>query len=86
MTAPPETPIRIDLDLVAVSGDGAVDVSTRASADARFDIGGVLPFADGAVRTLRAGDALATLSVRDRVQLLLECRRVLIPGGSLLLT
>jgi hypothetical protein len=61
-------------------------VSTRAGADVRFDVGGVLPFADAAVRTLRAGDGLATLSVRDRVQLLLECRRVLSPGGSLLLT
>ncbi|MET0346102.1 MAG: glycosyltransferase family 2 protein [Casimicrobiaceae bacterium] len=86
MTAPPETPIRVDLQLVAPRGDGAVDVSTRAGADARLDVGGVLPFADGAVRTLRAGDGLATLSVRDRVQLLLECRRVLSPGGSLLLT
>ncbi|MET0919240.1 MAG: glycosyltransferase family A protein, partial [Burkholderiales bacterium] len=86
VTAPPEALIRADLELAVPSGDGAVDVSTRAGADVRLDAGGVFPFADGAVRSLRAGTGLAALSVRDRVQLLLECRRVLMPGGSLLLT
>ena len=77
--------LRADLELAALRGDGAVDVATRADADAALEIGGELPFKDGAVAVLRAGDRVATLSVRDRVQLMLECRRVLAPNGQLLL-
>jgi SAM-dependent methyltransferase len=77
--------LRVDLELAALRGDGAVDVATRADAGAALEIGGELPFGDGAVSVLRAGDRVAALSVRDRVQLLLECRRVLAPGGRLLL-
>jgi hypothetical protein len=86
LVTPPPAPIRADLQLVAPRGDGAVDVSTRAGADAMLRIGGELPFGDGTVHALRAGDGVAALSVRDRVQLLLECRRVLVAGGSLLLS
>lgn len=81
----PTAGLRVDLELAAARGDGAVDVATRGDSDAGLDVGGELPFEDGAVTALRMGDAVATLSPRDRVQLLLECRRVLAPGGSLLL-
>ena len=76
-------PLRADLELVAPRNDGAVDVSTRPGADVALEPGGELPFEDAAVAALRAGDGLATLSLRDRVALLIECRRVLAPGGML---
>ena len=80
-----EPGLRADLELSALRGDGAVDVSTRTDANAALDIGGELPFEDGTVSVLRAGDRVAMFAVRDRVQLLLECRRVLASGGELLL-
>jgi len=64
---------------------GLFDVSARDDADAAFARGGELPFEDRAARSLSLGDAVAALSVRDQVQLLLECRRVLRPGGALVL-
>jgi len=61
----------------------ALDISTRASADAPFVAGGELPFADRSVRCIYLGDAAVSLSVRDKIQLLIECRRILVPGGRL---
>jgi glycosyltransferase involved in cell wall biosynthesis len=60
---------------------GRIDVNVRADADARFDPGGELPFGDRSLASLCLGDAAAALSVRDQVQLLRECRRVLAPGA-----
>jgi hypothetical protein len=65
--------------------DGLLDISARADADVAFEPGGELPFEDRAVRSLSLGDDVGTLSVRDQVQLLAECRRVLMPGGTLVL-
>lgn len=72
-----------DVALAARRGDGAIDLALRDDADAPLEIGGDLPFEDGAVREVRLGDRVATLGVRDALQLLMECRRVLAPGGSL---
>jgi len=72
-----------DLARAARGDDGAIDIATRDDADAPLDIGGELPFVDGAVAELRLGDAVAHLGVRDVLQLLIECRRVLAPGAGL---
>jgi glycosyltransferase involved in cell wall biosynthesis len=63
----------------------AVDISVRADADAPLVHGGDLPFDDRSVTTIWLGDAAGYLPVRDLVQLLAECRRVLTPGGQLVL-
>jgi glycosyltransferase involved in cell wall biosynthesis len=61
----------------------AIDVAARDDADAPLEIGGDLPFEDAAVRELCLGDAAAALGVRDALQLLIECRRVLAPAARL---
>src|SRR5262245_697702 len=78
-------PLRVDVSLATPRGDGAMDVATRPDAAKPLAIGGELPFADASVGALRIGDAIASLSVRDRMQLMLECRRVLAPGAPLTL-
>lgn len=45
---------------------------------------GEVPYAESTQPALRLGDFAATLPVPDRVALLIECRRVLTPGGALL--
>ena len=65
--------------------DGLLDISARTDADFAFEPGGELPFEDRALRSLSLGDYVGALSVRDQVQLLAECRRVLIPGGTVVL-
>ena len=75
---------RLDADIALASrGSSVVDISTRTDADAAFEPGGDLPFADRAVHSLVLGDAVAALSLRDQVHLLVECRRVLMPGARL---
>lgn len=61
-----------------------LDISARTDAQASFEPGGNLPFNDRSVEGVCLGDAAATLSVRDQIQLLMQCRRVLIPGGVVL--
>jgi len=78
--APPA--LGVDIALVA-RRDGRIDVSARAGADAPLEPGGELPFADRAVASLDLGDAVGSLPLRDQVQLLLECRRVLAPHGQM---
>jgi len=65
--------------------DDLIDISLRPDADASFGAGGELPFEDRTVHSLSLGDDVVALSVRDQVQLMLECRRVLRPGGTLAL-
>ena len=72
-----------DIALAARAQDGACDVARREDADVLLDIGGDLPFEDDAIGAMHMGDATAALGVRDRLQLLIECRRVLAPGGEL---
>ena len=74
----------LDADIALVSrGSSVVDISARADADVAFEPGGDLPFVDRAVHSLALGDAVAALSLRDRIHLLLECRRVLMPGARM---
>lgn len=73
-----------DIALVA-RGSGTVDVSTRADADVPLLPGDELPFMDRALGSVTLGDALLSLSTRDQVQLLIECRRVLAPGARMIL-
>jgi glycosyltransferase involved in cell wall biosynthesis len=68
---------------LAARGDALVDIAERADADAPVERGGELPFSDRAVASISLGDAVAAWSVRDRLQLLLECRRVLARGATL---
>jgi len=63
--------------------EGRIDVSMRDDADVRLVPGGELPFEDRAAGSLDLGAAVASFSVRDRIQLLLECRRVLAPDGRM---
>jgi glycosyltransferase involved in cell wall biosynthesis len=84
MTGGMATPLCADIGL-ARRRDGRIDISVREDADSPLEPGGELPFCDRAVASLHLGDAVASWPVRDRMQLLLECRRALIPGARLLL-
>jgi glycosyltransferase involved in cell wall biosynthesis len=70
---------------LAARQEGRIDISSRHGAFAPLESGGELPFADQTVSSLHLGDAVAALSVRDQIQLLIECRRVLVPQGRMLL-
>jgi glycosyltransferase involved in cell wall biosynthesis len=65
--------------------DNGVDVSDREDADLPLERGGELPFEDRAVASLHLGDAAVALPLRDQVELLLECRRVMAPAAEMLL-
>ena len=62
---------------------GMLDVSLRSDADVTFHPGAELPFADRSVASISLGDAVTALNLRDQLQLLIECRRALRPGGTL---
>ena len=68
--------------LLKAPRSGLLDISARSDAQASFDPGGNLPFDDRSVESVCLGDAVTTLSVRDQIQLLMQCRRVLLPGGT----
>jgi hypothetical protein len=65
--------------------DGRIDVSTRRDADVDLAPHCELPFEDRAVASLHLGSAVAAMPVREQIQLLLECRRVLAPDGRMIL-
>jgi hypothetical protein len=58
--------------------EGRIDVSTRADADVLLEPGGELPFEDRAVSSLHLGDAVASLSVRDQIQVLIELKEKMV--------
>jgi glycosyltransferase involved in cell wall biosynthesis len=70
--------------LLKAPRSGLVDISARSDAQAPFEPGGNLPFDDRSVESVCLGDAVTTLSVRDQIQLLMQCRRVSLPGGAVL--
>ena len=70
--------------LLKVPRSGMSDISARHDAQASFQPGGVLPFHARSVESVCLSDAVATLAVRDQIQLLIECRRVLVPDGTVL--
>ena len=72
--------LAVDLSLAAPR-PGRVDISHRANARSPLKPGGELPFDDRTVASVALGDAVGEFSERDQIQLLLECRRVLVPGG-----
>jgi hypothetical protein len=80
--APPALAVDIAL---AEHRAGRIDVSARENADVCLMPGEELPFEDRAVASLALGAAVASLSTRDQIQLLIECRRVLAPDGWILL-
>ncbi len=65
---------------------GCVDLAIRFGADMLFEPGYEWPLADHSVQHIFLGDATATRSLQDQVMILRECRRVLVPGGTALLT
>jgi glycosyltransferase involved in cell wall biosynthesis len=69
--------------LLASRRPGLRDAGTRADADLAFEAGGRLPLPDRSVGTIALGDAAAALPLRDQVQLMMDCRRLLRPGGLL---
>jgi len=66
---------RADARLLSVGWDDDADVPLASGED--------LPFEDGAAATLQADGSTADLALGPLVHLLLECRRVLCPGGLL---
>jgi hypothetical protein len=64
--------------------DGRIDISTRCDADVDLAPHCELPFEDRAVASLHLGSAVAAMPVREQIQLLLECRRVLAPDGRMI--
>ena len=70
--------------LLKASRSGVSGISARHDAQASFQPGGVLPFHARSVESVCLSDAVATLAVRDQIQLLIECRRVLVPDGTVL--
>jgi glycosyltransferase involved in cell wall biosynthesis len=82
---PPASPaLAVDIALMEHRG-GRVDVSMRDDADVYLAPCCELPFEDRAVASLHLGAAVATFPVREQIQLLLECRRVLAPAGQMVL-
>jgi len=65
--------------------EGRIDVSARDDADVRLSPTCELPFEDRAVVSLHLGCAVTAMPVREQIQLLLECRRVLSPDGQMIL-
>ena len=65
--------------------EGRIDISTRSDADVNLAPRCELPFEDRAVASLHLGSAVTAMPVREQVQLLLECRRVLAPDGQMIL-
>lgn len=82
MTDDDATPMRVGI-LLKSQVSGLIDVSDRAEADVPFEAGDDLPFEDRCVAAILLGDAVASLSVRDQIQLLMQCRRVLIAGATI---
>ena len=80
----PSPELAVDIAL-AQHREGRIDVSMRDDADVHLASGGELPFEDRAVVSFELGAAVASFSMRDQIQLLLECRRVLAPDGRMLL-
>ena len=84
LTLPSGPALAVDIGR-AERREGRVDISTRADADVNLAPGCELPFEDRAVASLHLGSAVTAMPVRELIQLLLECRRVLAPGGRLVL-
>lgn len=64
---------------------GALAVDTHRDADVPLRAAEELPFEDAAAATIVLGAMVAGLSAGERLNLLIECRRVLRPGGVLTL-
>ena len=64
---------------------GRIDISARDDADVNLAPVCELPFEDRAVASLHLGCAVTAMPVREQIQLLLECRRVLAPDGQMIL-
>ncbi len=74
--------------LVCVGGfdlcpPGWLSLSERDEADARIRAGDDFPFEDNVVEVMACRDAITSMPRQSRIRFLLECRRVLRPGGLL---
>jgi len=75
--------MRIQLDPALPKHPDFLRVVAAGDADIPLRIGDGLPFPDRAVAAIDAGRLPGTLDAPDALALLLECRRVLRPGGML---
>lgn len=78
----PAPAVHADLMLTTARPE-RIAVGLQPGAQAALEVGGELPFGDRSITSLALGDAVTALATRDQLQLLLECRRVLVPGAML---
>ncbi len=62
---------------------GWLSLSERDEAEVGIRVGDDLPFEDNAVEVMACKDAITAMPRQSRIRFLLECRRVLKPGGLL---
>lgn len=75
--------IKLDLGCGAFKRDGFIGIDLSSEADIQWDLTQGLPFEDDTVSMIRSDHFFEHLDQRDLMHLLKDCRRVLIPGGTL---
>lgn len=75
--------IRLDLGCGSSKRPGFIGVDLNRAADLQWDIGWGLPFDDNSIFEIRSDHFFEHLELPKVVEVFSECRRVLIPGGTL---
>lgn len=75
--------LSLDLGCGSFKRPGFVGVDLSPRADIQWDIRWGLPFEDNSVTEIRSDHFFEHLQLSDLVDVLRECRRVLVPGGVL---
>ena len=75
--------LRVDIGSPSPALPGFLRMHWQGDADVPFQAGDEFPFEDRAVEVIAIGDFIETLPRAGKMQLLLECRKVLAPGGLL---
>lgn len=76
-------PIKLDLGCGSSKREGFIGIDLSPEADIQWDLTQGLPFEDETVSVIRSDHFFEHLELTDLIKLLKECRRVLIPGGTL---
>lgn len=75
--------LRLDLGCGSFKRSGFVGIDLLTMADIQWDIRWGLPLEDNSVTEIRSDHFFEHLELSDLVDVLRECRRVLVPGGVL---